>query len=175
VRRPTVQQSRADISPIHRATDYAQPTTTKHAISSPSLETRNMRRFTIALGLVIASTAASSAQGSLPTPSLWQSERGAILKVLSIDSATGNFSGIFISSPTGPCPAVPYDLAGRVSPRRHVAFTTSRTWTSDCWGTVVWSGRAISPTAAAVRWTARSVGPNGQVVRTRGTEIFKRI
>lgn len=130
-----------------------------------------MYRFIVALGLVIASTAASSAQVSV-----WRSDRGAILKVLSIDSATGNFSGIFISSPTGPCPGVPYDLAGRVrQPQRHVVFTTSRTWTSDCGGTVVWSGRAISPAGATVTWTSRSVGPNGQVVRRRGTEIFKRI
>ena len=94
-----------------------------------------MYRLIVALGLVIASTAASSAQGF----SIWKSERGAILKVLRIDSATGNFSGIFISSPTGPCPAVPYDLAGRVRlPQRHVVFTTSRTWTSDCGGP--WSG-----------------------------------
>ena len=135
-----------------------------------------MHRFTIALGLVIASTAASLAQGPLPRPSIWQSERGAILKVLNIDSATGNFSGIFISSPTGPCPAVPYDLAGRVRvAQRRVAFTTSRTWTSDCGGTVVWTGRAIDKGTAAVRWTTRSVGPNGRVVTSRGTEIFKRI
>jgi hypothetical protein len=135
-----------------------------------------MYRFAIALALVIASTAASLAQGSLPSPSLWQSERGAILKVLNIDPATGNFSGVFISSPTGPCPAVPYDLAGRVRlPQRHVVFTTSRTWTSDCGGTVVWSGHAIGQGAAAVTWTARTVGPNGRPVTTRGTEIFKRI
>jgi hypothetical protein len=132
-----------------------------------------MYRFTVALGLVIASTAAASAQGSLP--SLWQSERGAILKVLSADRATGNFSGIFISSPTGPCPAVPYDLAGRVLAHRHVVFRTSRTWTSDCGGTVVWSARGIGPAAAAATWTMRSVGPNGRVVKRRGTEIFKRM
>jgi hypothetical protein len=135
-----------------------------------------MYRFAVALGLVIASAAASSAQGSLPSPSLWQSERGAILKVLRVDPATGSFSGIFITSPTGPCPAVPYDLAGRVQlPQRRVAFTTSRTWTSDCGGTVVWSGRAIGTGAAAVTWTTRSVGPNGRVATRRGTEIFKRI
>jgi hypothetical protein len=131
-----------------------------------------MYRLLVALGLVMASTAASSAQGF----SIWKSERGAILKVLRIDSATGNFSGIFISSPTGPCPAVPYDLAGRVRlPQRHVVFTTSRTWTSDCGGTVVWSGRPMVQGVAAVTWTARSVGPNGQVITRRGTEIFKRI
>jgi hypothetical protein len=132
-----------------------------------------MHRFIIALGLVIASTAASYAQGS---PSLWRSERGAILKVLNIDSATGNFSGVFISSPAGPCPGVPYDLAGHVQlPQRHVVFRTSRTWTTDCAGTAVWSGRAISPTAVAVTWVFRSVEPNGHVVRRRGTEIFTRI
>jgi len=133
-----------------------------------------MYRFTVALVLVIASATASWAQGS--RPSLWQSERGAILKVLNIDPATGNFSGVFITSPTGPCPAVPYDLAGRVQlPQRRVTFTTSRTWTSDCGGTVVWSGRAIGQGAAAVTWTATTVGPNGRPVTTRGTEIFKRI
>ena len=133
-----------------------------------------MYRFTVALGLVIAFTAASSAQSSLPT--LWQSEGGAILKVLNVDSATGDFSGVFISSPTGPCPAVNFDLAGRVQvAQRRVVFQTSRTWTSDCGGTVVWSGRAIGQGAARVSWTSRTVGPNGQVVKRRGTEVFKRM
>ena len=133
-----------------------------------------MYRFTAALILVIASATASSAQNWRPT--IWQSERGAILKVLSVDSATGNFSGVFISNPTGPCPAVLYDVAGRVRlPQRHVVFTTSRTWTSDCAATAVWSGRATGSGTAAVTWTSRSVGPNGQVIRRRGAEIFKRI
>jgi hypothetical protein len=133
-----------------------------------------MYRFAVALGLVIASAAASSAQGSLPSPSLWQSERGAILKVLRVDPATGSFSGIFITSPTGPCPAVPYDLAGRARGPRLV-FQTSRTWTSDCRVTADWSGRFVSPTTVATRWIATQVAPNGRVVRVRGTEVFQRI
>jgi hypothetical protein len=39
-------------------------------------------------------------------PSVWQTLRGALLKSLWIDAA-GNFAGIFISSPSGPCPGVP--------------------------------------------------------------------
>jgi hypothetical protein len=133
-----------------------------------------MYRFTVALALVLASATASSAQTWRPT--LWQSERGNIIKVLSIDSATGNFNGILISSPMGACPAVRYDLAGRVrAVQRRVAFTTSNTWSSDCKGTVVWSGRSIGPGTAAVTWTSKSVGPNGQVVTRRGTDIFKRM
>ena len=133
-----------------------------------------MYRFTVALALVIASATASSAQNWRPT--LWQSERGAIIKVLSIDPATGNFSGILISSPTGACPAVRYDLAGRVrAPQRRVAFTTSNTWSSDCQGTVVWHGRSIGPGTAAVTWISKSAGPNGQVITSRGTEIFTRM
>src|SRR5215831_12967769 len=90
-----------------------------------------MYRLTVALVLVIASATASSAQNL--QPSVWQSERGAILKILNTDPATGNFTGVFISSPTGACPAVPYDLAGRVRlAQRRIVFTTSRTWTSDC-------------------------------------------
>jgi hypothetical protein len=45
--------------------------------------------------------------------SVWQSQRGALLKVLAVDPATGNFTGAFISGPAGTCPGVPYDLAGR--------------------------------------------------------------
>jgi hypothetical protein len=160
---------------------------------SPSLEASNMYRFIVALGLVFASTAASSAQGTFPSifqaqgllpsilqaqgvlPSIWQSERGAILKVLSIDSATGNFSGIFLSDPTGTCPRVPYDLVGRVLRGHQVVFQTSRTWTSDCAVTAVWSGRAVSQGTIATRWIARYIAPNGRVARTRGTETFKRI
>src|SRR5262245_35301435 len=137
---------------------------------------KNMYRFTAALALLVASVAAASAQGSLPTPSLWQSERGAIVKVLRIDAATGNFSGVFISSPTAPCPAVPYDLTGQVRrPQRHVVFQTSRSWTSDCAVTTVWSGRPLGSGTVSTRWVATSVGPNGQVIRTRGTEVFRRI
>ena len=135
-----------------------------------------MYRFIVALVLVIASATASWAQEWLARPSLWQSERGAVLKVLRIDPATGNFSGVFISSPTGACPAVPYDLSGRIfRPQRRVVFTTSRTWTSDCGGTVFWRGRALDPNTAAVTWTARMVGPSGGVVVSRGTDIFRRI
>jgi hypothetical protein len=73
--------------------------------------------------LLLASTAASSAQGLFP--SVWQSQRGALLKVLSVDPATGNFTGVFVSGPAGTCPGVPYDLAGRVRGPR-VVFQTSR-------------------------------------------------
>lgn len=60
-----------------------------------------MRRIIIASLLILASAATASAQGL--TPSVWQSQRGGLLKVLSVDAA-GNFTGVFISSPTGPCP-----------------------------------------------------------------------
>jgi hypothetical protein len=133
-----------------------------------------MYRLVVALALVIASATVSSAQNWRPT--LWQSERGAIVKVLSIDPATGNFNGILISSPTGACPSVRYDLAGhvRVATRRAV-FRTTNTWSSDCQGTVVWFGRSIAPGTAAVTWVAKSTGPDGHVITRRGTEIFKRL
>jgi hypothetical protein len=131
-----------------------------------------MYRVIAALCLLLASAAASSAQGLLP--SVWQSQRGTLLKVLSVDPASGNFRGVFISSPSGPCPAVPYDVAGRARGPR-VAFQTSRTWTADCRATAVWSGRFVGPTTVAARFTATVVGPNGRVARTRGTEVFQRI
>ena len=133
---------------------------------------RAMYRIIAALFLLVASAAASSAQGLFP--SVWQSQQGALLKVLWVDPATGNFGGVFITRPAGPCPAVPADLAGRVRGPR-VAFQTSRTWTLDCRVTAVWFGRFISPTTLATRWIATSVAPNGRVVRTRGTEVFQRI
>jgi hypothetical protein len=133
-----------------------------------------MCRLVVALVIVIASATTSWAQTF--RPSMWRSERGAILKVLNIDPATGAFAGVFISSPTGACPAVPYDLTGRVQLRqRRVAFTTSRTWTSDCAVTTFWSGRAIGGGAAAVTWRSRAVGPDGRAVWSRGTEVFTRI
>ena len=132
-----------------------------------------MYRFSAAMVLLVASAGAASAQGGF---SIWQSQRGAILKVYNIDRTTGNFSGVFLSEPNGPCPGVNYDLAGRVErAQRRVVFATSRTWTSDCAVTTVWSGRALGPSTAAVRWSARYVAPNGRVVRTHGTEVFRRI
>src|SRR5262245_29978203 len=131
-----------------------------------------MYRFTAAMALLIASVGAASAQGF----SMWQSQRGAIIKVYNIDRATGGFSGTFLSQPGGPCPGVNYDLVGRVNrAQRSVVFTTSRTWTPDCAVTTVWSGRASGPSTAVVRWSARYVAPNGRVVRTHGTEVFRRI
>ena len=130
-----------------------------------------MYRAIVALLLLIASVAGSSAQGLFP--SAWQSQSGAILKVLRVDPA-GNFGGVFISSPRPPCPAVPYDLAGRVRGPL-VAFRTSRTWTADCNVTAVWTGRFVNPTTIAVSWVATSAGPAGRPSRTRGTEIFRRI
>jgi hypothetical protein len=143
-----------------------------HACVLRKGEKKNMYRVTAALFLLIASVAASSAQGL--SPSVWKSQQGALLKVLRVDSATGNFGGVFLSNPTGPCPAVPYDLAGRVRGPRLV-FQTSRTWTSDCRVTADWSGRFVSPTTVATRWIATQVAPNGRVVRVRGTEVFQRI
>jgi hypothetical protein len=66
-------------------------------------------------------------------------------------------------------------LAGRVYAGHHVTFQTSRTWTSDCAVTMVWSGRGVSPGTVATSWVGRYVAPNGQVLRIRGSEIFKRM
>ena len=136
-----------------------------------------MYRIIAALFVLVGSAAAASAQGlssQALSPSVWKSEGGALLKVLRVDSATGNFSGVFLSNPSGPCPAVPYDLAGRTRGVR-VAFQTSRTWTTDCRVTAVWSGRLVDPTTVVTRWTATSVGPDGRPVTKRGTEVFRRI
>jgi hypothetical protein len=131
-----------------------------------------MFRIIAALFLLLASTAASSAQGLFP--SVWQGQRGSLLKVLAVDPATGNFTGVFVSSPASPCPGVPYDLVGRIRGPR-VVFQTSRNWTPDCRATTVWSGRFVSPTTVAARGITTYVAPNGRAVRVRGTEIFQRI
>ena len=91
-----------------------------------------MYRIVAALFLLLLSVAASSAQGLLP--GVWQGQRGSVLKVLTVDPATGNFAGVFLSSPVGPCPAVPYDVVGRIQGPR-VVFQTSRKNSSPvkCW------------------------------------------
>src|SRR5438093_12729862 len=101
-----------------------------------------MFRIITALFLLLASAAAASAQGLFP--SLWQSQRGALLKILAVDPATGNFSGVFVSGPAGTCEGVPYDLVGRVRGPR-VGFQTSRNWPTDGRPSPVWSGRFVSP------------------------------
>ena len=125
-----------------------------------------MRRTIVAFSLLLASAATASAQGL--SPSVWQSQRGGVLKVLQVN-AGGNFSGVFISSPTGPCPGVPYNLLGIVRGPR-VVFQTSRNWTSDCNVTTNWSGRFVSPTTIAARGSALVAGR-----RVRGVEVFQRI
>jgi hypothetical protein len=142
-------------------------------VVSINLEIRIMYRFIAALALPIASVTVASAQMRV---SVWQNQRGAVLKVLSTDRATGTFSGVFINGPGGACPGVNYDLTGRVQlPQRYVVFGTSRTWTSDCAVTTVWSGRPIGAGRAVVRWTATWRAPNGRLVRTYGTDVFSRI
>ena len=132
-----------------------------------------MYRIIAATALLTASVATASAQG---LPSVWQSERGAIVKIFNIDRGTRTFSGILVNSPTGVCPGVTYDLTGRVRvPRRQVVFRTVRPWSSDCAVTTVWSGRSIDANRVAASWTARSVAPNGRVTWRRGTEVFRRI
>jgi hypothetical protein len=125
-----------------------------------------MRRITVAFFLLLVSAATASAQGLFP--SVWQTQRGGVLKVLWVDAA-GNFTGIFISSPGGPCPGVPYNLVGRVRGSR-VVFQTSRNWTSDCSVTTNWSGRFVSPTTVVARGSAIFAGR-----RVRGVEVFQRI
>jgi hypothetical protein len=136
-----------------------------------SSEKNSMYRAIAALLFLVASAATASAQGLLPT--VWKSQTGAILKVLRVD-AGGNFSGVFLSSPSGPCPAVPYDVAGRIRTPR-VAFQTTRSWTADCRVTAVWSGRLLNPTTLSASFVATRVAPNGRVAKTRGREIFQRI
>jgi hypothetical protein len=130
-----------------------------------------MYRIAAAVFLLLVSAAASSAQGLIPA--VWQGQRGSLLKVLAVDPA-GNFAGVFISSPVGPCPAVPYDVVGRIRGPQLV-FQTSRNWTPDCRITTVGSGRFVSPTTVVTRWIATYVAPNGRVVRVRGTDVFQRI
>src|SRR5262245_44849575 len=113
-----------------------------------------MRRIISASLLILASAATASAQGL--SPSVWQGQRGGVLKVLSVDPA-GNFTGVFISSPTGPCPGVPYQLVGSVRGPR-VVFQTSRNWTSDCNVTTIWSGRFVSPTTVVATGSAIVAG-----------------
>jgi hypothetical protein len=125
-----------------------------------------MRRIISACLLILASAATASAQGL--TPSVWQSQRGGLLKVLSVDAA-GNFTGVFISSPTGPCPGVPYNLVGQVRGSL-VVLQTSRNWTSDCNVTTNWTGHFVSPTTIVARGIATVAGR-----RVRGTEVFQRI
>jgi hypothetical protein len=125
-----------------------------------------MRRIISASLLILASVATASAQGL--SPSVWQSQRGGLLKVLGVDPA-GNFTGVYISSPAGPCPGVPYSLAGSVR-GPWVVFQTSRNWTSDCNVTTNWTGRFVSPTTVVARGIATIAGR-----RVRGTEVFQRI
>src|SRR5260370_39817525 len=103
--------------------------------------------------LLLASAAASSGQGLFP--SVWQSQRGALLKVLAVDPA-GNFTGVFVSGPAGTCPGVPYDLVARVRGPLAV-FQTSRNGTPDCSATTVCSGLFVSPTTGATPRNATSV------------------
>jgi hypothetical protein len=144
----------------------------KYHPQGPPIWSKNMYRIIAALLLLVASATASSAQGLFP--SVWQSQRGALLKVLAVDAATGNFTGVFISGPAGTCQGVPYDLAGRVRGPR-VLFQTSRNWTTDCRATTMWSGRFVSPTTVVATGIATYVAPNGRVARVRGTEVFQRI
>jgi hypothetical protein len=125
-----------------------------------------MYRVIAALFLLFASSATASAQGLFP--SVWQTQRGALLKVLSVDAA-GNFTGVFITSPAGPCPAVPYNVVGSVRGPR-VVFQTSRNWTSDCNVTTNWFGRFASPTTIVATGSAIFAGR-----RVRGTEAFQRL
>jgi hypothetical protein len=125
-----------------------------------------MRRLIVAFALLVASGATASAQGLFPA--VWQTQRGGVLKMLRVD-AGGNFSGVFISSPTGPCPGVPYNLVGSVRGPR-VVFQTSRNWTSDCNVTTNWSGRFVSPTTIVATGRALFAGR-----RVRGVEVFQRI
>ena len=124
-----------------------------------------MYRVVAAIFLLLASAAIASAQGLFP--SVWQTQRGALLKVLWVDGA-GNFSGVFITSPTAPCPAVPYNVVGSMRGPR-VVFQTYRNWTPDCNVTTNWSGHFVGPATIAATGTAVFAGR-----RVRGTEVFQR-
>src|SRR5262245_60129458 len=129
---------------------------------------KHMYRVIAALFLLLASVASSSAQNL--SPSVWQGQRGSLLKILGADPASGNFTGVIIG---GPCPGIPYQLVGQIRGPR-VVFQTSRSYIaqSDCPVTTVGSGRFVSPTTVATRWIPTYAGPNGRPVRVRSAEIF---
>jgi hypothetical protein len=125
-----------------------------------------MCRIIAALFLLLASAATASAQGL--SPSVWQAQRGALLKVLRVDAA-GNFSGVFISGSAGSCPGVPYNLVGSVRGPR-VVFRTSRNWTPDCNVTTNWLATSSARLPSSQEGSATFAGR-----RLRGTEVFQRI
>ena len=86
--------------------DQAEPTTNFRGMTGLIARIRYVSHHCCSF-LPLASTATASAQGL--SPSVWQAQRGALLKVLRVDAA-GNFSGVFISGPAGSCPGGLHNL-----------------------------------------------------------------
>ena len=128
-----------------------------------------MMRFIVALAIAMCGLSTATSAQTLLMPSVWQNQRGSIMKITATDPSNGAFTGVYINNGDGigfRCQSTPYDVSGRVRGTRVAFRVVWRNFVEDCHSTTVWSGRATGG-IMATRWILKNDG--GGTVRGRDT------
>src|SRR5262249_13983912 len=105
-------------------------------------------------------------------PSVWEDQRGSIMKVLRVDRATGNFSGVYISNAQGfECAGTSYPLEGRAIGPEVFFRVVWRSYAADCHAATTWHGRVSDWNLPAV-WVMQIEGRARPVFN--GEDEFRR-
>src|SRR5262249_9229627 len=133
---------------------------------------RTYRIVSAVLFLLIASATHCLAQ-ALPAPSVWQNQRGSVMKILALDPATGAFSGIYINNAVGfKCQGTPYAMWGGARGSRVVFNVIWKNNVEDCKSSTVWYGRTFYRTIQT-NWVLTYVDQNGNIRKMRGSDTFQ--
>src|SRR5215469_8933862 len=126
-----------------------------------------MVRFIGTLLIAIFALAGTAFAQNLPIPSVWENERGSIMKALDGHASNGDFHGTYINNVGSRCRGTPYDLTGQVDGTRVVFTVVWKNSAEDCRSKTVWSGDIAGRTLATTWILTRE---DGSVLR--GSDTF---
>jgi hypothetical protein len=125
----------------------------------------------VALGLVLAATAGCAQ--TIPANSIWENQRGSMLKITSIDGTTGALVGEYVNQAAGfACKGTPYPVTGWVEGEKIGFSVRWKNATADCKSITSWTGyleKGLLVTDWDLAYTDSSLG---HATNMRGSDIF---
>jgi hypothetical protein len=107
----------------------------------------------------------------LPANSIWQNQRGSIMKVFYVNPSTGVFNGIYVNNAVGfQSRGSPFDLNGRAIATGALSFKVvwKNSW-QDCHSETTWYGR-MAGQKIYTDWVLKKDGGG----TLRGSDLFQR-
>ena len=130
-----------------------------------------MSRFIGMLVIGICAWANVATAQVLPSYSIWQNQRGSIMKVFDVNPSNGAFNGVYINNAAGfQCRGTPYALNGRAIATGALSFKVvwKNSW-QDCHSETTWYGRVRGQTINT-DWVLKNDGGG----TLRGSDRFQR-